>query len=869
MAIIFRGSRIAGTGKPGESAYEAAKKSGYKGTEEEFAAGLNDATNFDEFLTNHNLDENAHPFILELIDEKIEAIPTPDVSGQINTHDIDPNAHADIRAAIESAAEDKVPLTRTVNGKALNVDISLDAADVGALSADTEIPSALADLTDDSTHRVVTDEEKATWNAKSNFSGSYKDLADQPSIPSIEGLATEQYVDSAIDEINYPVYSVNGKTGAVVLSANDVGAPTVAEMNTAIASIPTPDVSGQINTHNSATGTHTDIRTLIDDLTNRLNAIADSDDITLDQLSEIVAYIKSNKSLIDSITTSKVNVSDIVNDLVTNVSNKPLSAAQGVALKALIDTLTTAVNSLDKADVGLGNVDNTADANKPVSTVQATAIADAKKAGTDAQKNLDTHINNKSNPHGVTAAQVGAPTIEKLNTHIADKTKHISRFTRNGLYTGQEIWYFPFAKLPVDDGSNYCSIIVNGRIGFWTASGLAKVDMVLTNRGGIYGAGAIRGNAAGAFNYCDIVIYKQDDNSAIAYLKTYYCAEFDISVDYVQATNIFDDTYTLTPSGTLVWSLSTANSIVKSDMDGNIYTNGGIMTGALTLNGDPTDDLHAATKKYVDDGLRGIPTVPTKVSAFTNDAGYITGYTETDPTVPTWAKASTKPSYTASEVGAEASGAVSTHNSSTSAHSDIRTLISNITGGTTTVNKATNATNIHSSPSTNKAYILGTTTTGTGNKSTVYNASVYTQDSVLFGAAWNDYAEYRIADCCEPGRVICENGDDTLSLAIERLQSGANVISDTFGFAIGETEKAKTPIAVSGRVLVYTFEDRNEFKPGDAVCAAPYGTVSLMTREEIMMYPERIVGTVSAVPTYETWGENNIFVNNRIWIKVK
>ena len=47
-----------------------------------------------------------------------------------------------------------------------------------------------------------------------------------------------------------------------------------------------------------------------------------------------------------------------------------------------------------------------------------------------------------------------------------------------------------------------------------------------------------------------------------------------------------------------------------------------------------------------------IPTVPTNVSAFTNDAGYITGYTETDPTVPSWAKASTKPSYTASEVGA-------------------------------------------------------------------------------------------------------------------------------------------------------------------------------------------------------------------------
>ena len=47
-----------------------------------------------------------------------------------------------------------------------------------------------------------------------------------------------------------------------------------------------------------------------------------------------------------------------------------------------------------------------------------------------------------------------------------------------------------------------------------------------------------------------------------------------------------------------------------------------------------------------------LPTVPSVVSAFTNDAGYLTEYTETDPTVPAWAKAPTKPQYSASEIGA-------------------------------------------------------------------------------------------------------------------------------------------------------------------------------------------------------------------------
>lgn len=115
-----------------------------------------------------------------------------------------------------------------------------------------------------------------------------------------------------------------------------------------------------------------------------------------------------------------------------------------------------------------------------------------------------------------------------------------------------------------------------------------------------------------------------------------------------------------------------------------------------------------------------VKNIPTKVSDLNNDKGYITGYTETDPTVPAWAKASSKPSYTksevglgnvdnvkqysasnpppypvtkvnnktgavtlsASDVGADASGtassAVSSHNTNTSAHADIREQINQL-----------------------------------------------------------------------------------------------------------------------------------------------------------------------------------------------
>lgn len=95
----------------------------------------------------------------------------------------------------------------------------------------------------------------------------------------------------------------------------------------------------KVSAHNTATDAHNDIRLLVQGLAERLNALADSDDTTLDQMSEVVAYTKSNKSLIDAITASKVSVSDIIDNLTTNVANKPLSAAQGVKLKALIDAI--------------------------------------------------------------------------------------------------------------------------------------------------------------------------------------------------------------------------------------------------------------------------------------------------------------------------------------------------------------------------------------------------------------------------------------------------------------------------------------------------------------------------------------------------
>lgn len=105
-------------------------------------------------------------------------------------------------------------------------DINSKLGQIDNLAKKSEVPTKVSELTNDSGY--LTEHQ------------------------SLEGLATESYVNNAISA----------------------------------------DVIGQINVHNTSTLSHNDIRILI-----------------------------------EQITTNKVSVSDIIDNLTTNVSNKPLSAA--------------------------------------------------------------------------------------------------------------------------------------------------------------------------------------------------------------------------------------------------------------------------------------------------------------------------------------------------------------------------------------------------------------------------------------------------------------------------------------------------------------------------------------------------------------
>nr|UVX82859.1 MAG: chaperone of endosialidase [Bacteriophage sp.] len=103
----------------------------------------------------------------------------------------------------------------------------------------------------------------------------------------------------------------------------------------------------------------------------------------------------------------KTYVDDLIADTGSDVTALETKVNNHIANKSNPHTVT-------KTQVGLGNVNNTSDADKPVSTAQATAIADAKAAGTTAQTSINRHAGRKDNPHTVIRAQLGLATTDQV-----------------------------------------------------------------------------------------------------------------------------------------------------------------------------------------------------------------------------------------------------------------------------------------------------------------------------------------------------------------------------------------------------------------------------------------------------------------------
>lgn len=118
---------------------------------------------------------------------------------------------------------------------------------------------------------------------------------------------------------------------------------------------------------------------------------------------EALASHKSNQDNPHNVTKAQIGLGDVNN---TSDINKPVSTAQATAIKVVQDDLTGHKNNkanpheVTKTQIGLGNVDNTADLDKPISKATQAAL-------NVLDTSLDTHIADKTNPHNVTKEQLG------------------------------------------------------------------------------------------------------------------------------------------------------------------------------------------------------------------------------------------------------------------------------------------------------------------------------------------------------------------------------------------------------------------------------------------------------------------------------
>lgn len=192
-------------------------------------------------------------------------------------------------------------------------------------------------------------------------------------------------------------------------------------------SLPGIILTGFTLTHNS-----TNVRATLNNKTK--SAEGKTYEGATDLIRDILAATKTTAGVMTA--ADKTNLDNTVQGLANEITNRTNAInALRTELKTYVDdliadtgsdvtALETKVNNhianksnphgVTKSQVGLGNASNTSDANKPVSTAQAAAIADAKAAGTAAQTSINNHAGRKDNPHTVTRAQLGLATTDQV-----------------------------------------------------------------------------------------------------------------------------------------------------------------------------------------------------------------------------------------------------------------------------------------------------------------------------------------------------------------------------------------------------------------------------------------------------------------------
>ena len=336
----------------------------------------------------------------------------------------------------------------------------------------------------------------------------------------------------------------------------------------------------------------------------------------------------ANKTVVDdalSSTSTNPVQNKVVNTAISNLNTLVGDASVSSQISEAVDKCITGLSAsgrtvtYTRSDGTTGTI-TTQDTNTTYSA--ATTSAAGLMSATD-KSNLDSATTKlaASRTLSLSGAVSGSTTFTGSGNIAVTTTnaQHISNKESGARY-------YKLGTMVADNSSNFGNITITGRIGGWEQSNSAYFEIMMLNRSSARDGNTITatvsaaGQVATALTFCDIQVYKQSDTSEVVYLKTnsYWLYDFDWSA--YQHSITYDGTYvTSTPSGALVWSLSTAPKTIL-DASGNFSVGGiGWFANGVKVGGTSQSNASLlATQSYVDDKISdmvGDTAVSTQISS--------------------------------------------------------------------------------------------------------------------------------------------------------------------------------------------------------------------------------------------------------------
>lgn len=272
-----------------------------------------------------------------------------------------------------------------------------------------------------------------------------------------EGIAV---VVHRTDENTYHIWHYYSNTGAW----QDDGVDTVSTFTNSIRGIIQGSTNDGYVAAENGLGKVSGWDTIKTDITSLQNNLTSNVSIINQNIANVINDLAANVIILGNAYTQANNAYAQANTAYTkaNEAYDLASAANTLATNASTNITTHIANKSNPHDVtaeqvGLGNVDNTSDEDKPISTATACAIAcvsacvaEVSGVVANVNTNLTTHVANVNNPHQVNKTQVGLGNVENIKqysatnpppypvTSVADKTGAVTlgNITFTGIVSG-------------------------------------------------------------------------------------------------------------------------------------------------------------------------------------------------------------------------------------------------------------------------------------------------------------------------------------------------------------------------------------------------------------------------------------------------